>query len=56
MEDTDNIQYILGGLIFSVKKVFHLKLNTQSSENTPHNSNINQRHDKSILIIIIQCY
>lgn len=32
MEDTDNIQYILGVLIFSVKKVFHLNLNTQSSE------------------------
>lgn len=32
MEDTDNIQYILGVLIFSVKKVFHLNSNTQSSE------------------------
>lgn len=32
MEDTDNIQYILGVLIFSLKKVFHFNLNTQSSE------------------------
>lgn len=57
MEDTDNIQYILGVLIFSVKKVFHLNSNTQSSEKKHIlNSSINQRHDKSILIIIIQCY